>query len=1457
MNRPSKRLNVRVLMALLAVAVLTVAAIAIIHRIQVARNAGALARLARAKQQDGKSSEAMGLFARYLAYRPDDAEAQAEFARLIIEFAERPTATQGDRGYAYSVLETAVRKNPEDLLLRRRLADWMLRFGRFGDASGELSILRERIETAAPGTIDTKALDIDFIEVLRSRALAGMGEFQEAANTAAAIIGFDLQTQSFVADVVTEKTEPAVREASLILATLLAEKLESPQAAAIVLEHLANSQPSDVMAWLALAHWHQTRGDLTKAAAAVRTAAKLAPDNPAVLFADLELSVAEKRYDVAEQLATKARTMFPDDERGYRGLAAVAVQRQDMDSAITVLREGLAAQPGQPSLLRMLGEVLLQANLLDEADETIRTFVKSQGEKNAGVGLLQARLLMAQKRWLPAKQKLDAVRPIVADSPQMTRRVDLLLGQCYEMLGQFDEQLAANQRVLTRDYASMAARIGVASALAASGKPDAALAELEAVAASLPPDRLPTMPEVWKPLLQLRIASEMKRLPADRNWSQIERLVDTLEQSPVVSDAQLTLLRADLLVRQGQSAAAFEILQKHLGDNPSSPQALAALVLLTLREQGPAAAQNVLDKAPADLADDQLLLTVGVQLAARSPPEESAAALAHLEEKARKLPDEQNVRLLSTIASVHRGMGEQEEAERVWRAALKQQPDDLSIRSALFELACEQGSFEKAQAGAEEISRLSGPTSPQSRLANAAALVLGARVSQAKKTAAVTLAADDSPNLSPEQQEQLNAARNLLIEAENDRPGWGQIQQLFAEIANLQGDSSTAIERLQRATQLGPANPLVIRQLVSLLYQSDRLEEAQQALDMVGPDGLNGLERISAEIDLRTGQFDNAVAMAERSLASNRKNTASDLLWFGQLLARAGKIDRAGTVLQDAVDADPGRPESWMALMQIQHASGQVQAAERTLEKGATILSPPQRQMFVAQGQEVFGRIDDAERSFREAITAAPDNPAASRGLAALLIRQGRLTSAREELRAIIATTRADPATKRNQMWARRRLADLTAQTGRYPDIKRALELLDDNADADGQLAAEDVALQIAILATRPEPTSWRRALSLIELLSSLQPLSTPQREQKARMLEQLGRWDECRNELLSIASAPNTPPTFQALLIEKLVLHKELSAARIWLNTLADRLPDTPLVTALQAKVFLADNDRAAAVAAARKLMPGNSPTPLTAGQLGALSILLENLGLNAAADEMFNQFAAVSSDGVIARAEFLGRAQRADESLDLLEAAWDKLPLELILRTASAVLGSQATGATTQQTERINGWFEKARRQDPDSPSLALVFADFIGATGTREEILAAYRALLDRKDLSSQQAAVAANNLAFHLAAPDTAEEAEELIARAIAELGPQPEVLDTRGVVRLAAGRGQEAVADLQEAVLVPTGPKYLHLASALASQEQVEAARKALAEAKKLGLAPRHLSEGDQDLLQSLEARLGQ
>jgi hypothetical protein len=81
-------------------------------------------------------------------------------------------------------------------------------------------------------------------------------------------------------------------------------------------------------------------------------------------------------------------------------------------------------------------------------------------------------------------------------------------------------------------------------------------------------------------------------------------------------------------------------------------------------------------------------------------------------------------------------------------------------------------------------------------------------------------------------------------------------------------------------------------------------------------------------------------------------------------------------------------------------------------------------------------------------------------------------------------------------------------------------------------------------------------------------------------------------------------------------------------------------------------------------------------------------------------------------------------------------------------------------------------------------MLYADFVGMTGSPADVVAIYREVLARTDLSAQQAAVAANNLAVHLAEPETAAEAEKLVATAMAEMGPHPDVLDTRGIVRLA-------------------------------------------------------------------------
>jgi tetratricopeptide (TPR) repeat protein len=229
---------------------------------------------------------------------------------------------------------------------------------------------------------------------------------------------------------------------------------------------------------------------------------------------------------------------------------------------------------------------------------------------------------------------------------------------------------------------------------------------------------------------------------------------------------------------------------------------------------------------------------------------------------------------------------------------------------------------------------------------------------------------------------------------------------------------------------------------------------------------------------------------------------------------------------------------------------------------------------------------------------------------------------------------------------------------------------------------------------------------------------------------------------------------------------------------------------------------------------------------------------------------------DGIVARAEFLGRQKRTGEALDLLETAWNRLPLERVLQAGLTVIRGKGDRPSPEMTARLDQWFKKALREDPDSVVIALLQAELRELQGRSDEVESLYRDLLARKDLAPTQAAIVANNLAFHLARPETAAEAITLIDSAIAELGPHPDLLDTRGVVRLAAGDARRAIADLEEATLSPSPLKLLHLALAQAEDKQTLAARRSLEQARKRGLDRALLTPADRARLERVEAAVG-
>ena len=1434
----SNRFWVTIILAGLAAVGLAAVGLPAAYRVYHERKVANLETMARACLAEGKDDQAAAVLDHYLTYRPNDLAAQRDHARLRFEQSRRRGAGAKQLEKAQAAVSAAVSKNPDDLSLRRQLAITLLDLGRRGAAKAEIADLRTRA-AAAGGSPEAAGIDLDELALLEARACAGNDNIPEAIALAAGIVGFDPATGTFAAD---HRPGGFETEASLLLAGILADKDEAT--AGRVLERLEETAPEDVRVWLSLARWHAAHGDARRAEADAAKAVAIDPDNPEVLGTAFTIALTDGRHDEATRMAERWRDLAPGSADPYVALATVARAQNDAPRAVDALRAGLEELPEHPLLLVTLTDTLLRSGQLDEAETALRPLAERMPADNPTPGMLEARLLVARRQWLPAQRKLESMRPLVAGSPELKRQVDLLLAECHARLGQFDEQLAASKRVLSSDHTSLAARIGAAEALAAAGKTAEALAEFEAIAATVGADDLPRRPALWGQLLRLRGLAQLQRPAAERDWSKVEGLLDSLEAAGTVGAGRMAAMRYDFLVTKGDLDGAAALLRRAQADHPDDADVFERAVLLTLREEGGDAAKRLLDAPPAAIADEPRLLLVRARLATLARADEAKAILDGLDGKAATLSATAAGPLLAGLATMRLAIGDVAGAERTWRTMLERNPDDLQTRLALFEMACEANDVAAARGMAEEIGRRCGDTSPQGRATQAATILLEIAARRGRGGSG-----DDDTR-------RLAEVRDLLKAAEADRPGWATVQQLFAELELSRGDAAAAVERLRRTAELRPDDLRVTRRLVALLAATDRGAEAKVVLDGLGRDLPPGFERIAGQIDLANGRPGEAVARAERVITAARPLSADDLAWFGDLLVRAGNRGLATRAFERIVAADPRNPTAWTAVVAGHVAAKNTAAAERALDEAEKQLTSPARELVLAGGRELLGRVDDAERTLRDGLAAAPDSPELMAGLAELLARNGRFAEARVLLRELAAADGDGGPRRAAAVLARRTLLRLAARDGSYRDVEEAITELDRTKAADGGPTLEDIALKAAVLSTRPEPRAWQQALAQYERLVLRRKLTVPERMQRAALLDRTGHWEDCRKELLAMATEPEPVAPVLAAAVEKLIAHGDIETAALHLRALAEKQPQSPLVAGLEARLAIASRDRPAAVAAVRRLSAAGDDAAARPDQLEFAAKLVEELGFDRAADDLLAKFAARSPAGTVARAEFLARKQRGAEALDLLDESKASLAPTVRLRTAIAVLRLEGTAASPDVVERVVAACAAIRRSDPDDPTLTILEAELRALEDRRDDAVALYRHVLDAPDLTPPQRMIAQNNLAMLLARGETAGEARRLIDTAIADHGPHPSLLDTQGVVMIAAGATDEAITVLREALLDPSPEKHLHLACALAARQRFEAARQSLADARKAGLDVRRLDADDRERLEAVEAAIG-
>ncbi|NDC62558.1 MAG: hypothetical protein EBZ59_00890, partial [Planctomycetia bacterium] len=482
-----------------------------------------------------------------------------DYANLLLDRMAAPGLARRFAGDLPAV-ENAVTRNPDDNVLRVRLAQAFMAIRRFVDARVHLMAARQAIGEGKV-TVAGEPVDRDVIDLLIATAWAGSGPPERAAEFIAETIGFRLGDGRF-ADSSPAASGPSPRNQAalfLMLEGLLRDRLREPDAADIVLERCVQRHPDDLAARMRYGERMAARKEVDKAVAAFTKARQLAPeDDPRGVLADVQIRILEDKRSEAIALLGEARRRFPRRNEVLEAAMRCADRWRDGDLALSVLDECVEWYGARPILLTMLSGIRIAPQNVDAAQARLEALRSQAGQGNVAISMLEARLLMAREQWFAAKRLLESLRPEVMANAEAKRRVDLHLATCSWNLGDHDEQLAAYRRMgpLYSDRAAwIAARLEAAAALAASGQQADAILEVRAIDGAmkgLPPDQLREMLRRSEEPLRLRIDLVAVMPERQRYWSPVDTLIKAMEADPECGPARVASAKSRMLTGQGK-----------------------------------------------------------------------------------------------------------------------------------------------------------------------------------------------------------------------------------------------------------------------------------------------------------------------------------------------------------------------------------------------------------------------------------------------------------------------------------------------------------------------------------------------------------------------------------------------------------------------------------------------------------------------------------------------------------------------------------------------------------------------------------------------------------------------------------------------------------------------------------------------------------------------------------------
>lgn len=1423
------RLNSRFLLGMAVVLVVFGGAVFGVHRYQAKKLVEAYATQADLAKDKGEVGKEVDYLRRYLSLNPADAGRRVRFGLLQARTAKRPQ----DKVAAYYTLQDGLRLDPTigaDVRLQAvKLAmDSSVRLP--GDAQNDLDQLLKTDPTNAEYEMlygDCRAMVADF---------AGADEWYSRSITH-------------------QKTNvPAYARQALVRRSYL----KQPGKAAETVEAMLVANPEVAAAHVVAAEHFRAMNQTEEYAKAVAKAKALAPDDTEVVFtiADFAIARAEtarRAGDPAARAAAldevlgllagvvKALTpkMPPDDapaepdseaaraaagvKAAYHALVETAVSAGKLELAEDWAKKQMAALPNSAVARLDWADVLLSRQKYDEVEPVLAELTRL-GVAPGFVNFHRGRLLAGRKQWAEAARSLETAVLGLADGPQpVARKANLLLALCYREAGELDRAFEAFQRAAPVDPADpgwLTAVQGMADTLARLGRPADAIVQYNRL--------VPVASGAAAPLARLRLGELLRRPPEQRDpaaWAVVEQDIQR-----VPAGVEADLLAAELAAARPDLAAARQTLAAAAGRHPTSAAVWQMRVLVELADDKPDPAAALVQQAVAKLGDtvDARLLRLRLAVQNGSKADELTKLAADID----KFPTGDRRRLLLALAAVAQQADRRDQARPWLERAARENPDDLTVQFARFDLALLDKDRPAADAVVDRVVQTTGSADTvPSKVIKAFALLDRANAGDAGKLA---------------------EAAALLVGLERQRTGWSRLYLAQARVADLQGDLSTAAAKYRKAVELGERNPAIVGRLLDLNLRTKQFAEADQVVQLTSVAGTlleqaggQDAGQLRANLAVASKDYLRAVELADKAVPETSPEP-DKLMWLARIRALAGQLARAEKPVRRAVELAPARADAHVALVQmlvaLKKPPAEVAAAVAAAEKGI-----PAAPLALAQCYEFVGRVADAQKLYDQAAAPAAAPAAVLRAAADFRLRQGNSAGARELLERLVA---APGLAKAEEEAARRMLARVLTSDPRPGMADKALAVLklksvDEAATLTGQETPDDLRVRANVLSQMPGRKPRVEARKLLEELANRGPLTTEDQYLLGQLLEVLGDWQKARPRFEAAAKAKDGTRPMIVGYAFALLRNNDAAGAREWVEKVVSAAPDDPAVAELKCRLAVGEGNLDAAVAVAQGLADA-AKRPELGGKL------LEAAGLPARAEPFYRRAASGgTAAGRLGLASYLARVNRLADAWAEFEAVWDQLPAAVVVPAAcEAALQAGAGEGAGPVLEKIQARVAAAAAKDP---ALEVFVAILQSLTGDHAGSAALSRRVLDR----NPENVLALNNLAYLTALQaKQPKEALGLIRRATAAAGPVPELLDTEGLILIAGDDFNQAAERLADSVVdSPKAMTYFHLAHAHYLAGRPLEAKLMLAEARKRNLRPADFHPLERPTVLDIEAKI--